>query len=148
MPPRAGVKPTLTWRHDAVLRVLLQSYCLEPRFECWEALQVKATLRPFWSLQLGPSTDAASRNQPLTDRLVVLAAVNWQAACAAGRAFRVLGHMAHRRWRRAAATLCLWVPQPVGQRLRKWERAQSWQDQAGPHRVNRFGRVDYMERRK
>ena len=39
MPPRAGVKQELRWRHDEVLRVLMESYCLEPRFECWEQLQ-------------------------------------------------------------------------------------------------------------
>ena len=36
MPPRSGVKPSLKWRYDAVLRALFEQYCLEPRFECWE----------------------------------------------------------------------------------------------------------------
>jgi hypothetical protein len=60
MPPRAGVKPELRWRHDGVLRVLLQSYCLEPRFECWEELQRLSGKRPtqpaeltgFWGVWL------------------------------------------------------------------------------------------------
>ena len=38
MPPRAGVRAELRWNHDAVLKTLLESYCLEPRFECWEVL--------------------------------------------------------------------------------------------------------------
>ena len=39
MPPRAGVRQELRWRHDTVHRLLLETYCLEPRFECWEQLQ-------------------------------------------------------------------------------------------------------------
>ena len=39
MPPGHGVKQELRWRHEGVLRVLLESYCLEPRFECWEQLE-------------------------------------------------------------------------------------------------------------
>ena len=38
MPPRAGVRQELRWRHDSVVAHLLESYCLEPRFECWEQL--------------------------------------------------------------------------------------------------------------
>ena len=37
-PPKAGVRPTLQWREDAVYRQLLEQYCLEPHFECWDAL--------------------------------------------------------------------------------------------------------------
>ena len=28
----------MKWREDRVYRQLLEQYCLEPRFECWEAL--------------------------------------------------------------------------------------------------------------
>ena len=38
MPPRAGVRQELRWRHDTVYRQLLETYCLEPRFECWGEL--------------------------------------------------------------------------------------------------------------
>jgi hypothetical protein len=38
MPPRAGVRPELRWREAGVLKFLLEQYCLEPRFECWDTL--------------------------------------------------------------------------------------------------------------
>ena len=37
-PPKAGVKPSLQWHEDSVYAHLLEQYCLEPRFECWDAL--------------------------------------------------------------------------------------------------------------
>lgn len=45
MPPRAGVPPELRWRHDDVIGVLLEHYCMEPRFSCWEALEKHAAQR-------------------------------------------------------------------------------------------------------
>ena len=34
-----GAKPRVEWDHGPVLRQLSSSYCLEPHFECWAALQ-------------------------------------------------------------------------------------------------------------
>ena len=52
MPPRAGVRPEMRWRHEAVLRVLLEYYCVEPRFDCWESLERMGAARSRPAAQL------------------------------------------------------------------------------------------------
>jgi len=51
--PQAGVKAQVHWRHEAVLAVLYEAYCLEPRFECWQQLTRMGQSRP-------PTEDSAT----------------------------------------------------------------------------------------
>lgn len=38
-PQRRGALVEVRWQHDHILRWLLEQYCLEPHFECWDELQ-------------------------------------------------------------------------------------------------------------
>lgn len=60
MPPRAGVRPELRWREEVVFHFLLEQYCLEPRFECWDELMRLGSKRQRPAAELSATWGAAA----------------------------------------------------------------------------------------
>ena len=78
--PQAGLSPQVHWRHAGVIKLLLEQYCLEPRFDCWSELS---------RLDQRPQAEISATLGAYSTAVVVLVFLVLACGCMRGRGERV-----------------------------------------------------------